>query len=285
MIKIYKFVRRSCWLMLFSLFAVHEAFAAADASDAPQTLFDYFVAGGKLMWAILLCSVVGLAFAVERLLAFRKQKLFDATAYDDLLNAARNNDLVSARETAMKSDTSMGRVLAGLLSCPANSRAEMETLLEDAGARELWELQRNAKPLGIISNIAPLLGLLGTVLGIIRAFRDVAMQADAMGNAPILATGIYEALITTAAGLSVAIPAYLLYHYFRGRADAAIKSIEEHALELIAVIAQPGSGQFSPAETGADSLKPGIQRAVSASAEIQPAGIEAVEGETADESA
>ena len=109
-------------------------------------------------------------------------------------------------------------------------------MLEDAGGRELWDLRRKAKPLGVISNVTPLLGLLGTVLGIIQAFSDVASQQGAIGNPRELADGIYQALITTAAGLSVAIPAFLFYHFFQDKAEALVRDIEEKSLSLIAAI-------------------------------------------------
>jgi len=130
----------------------------------------------------------------------------------------------------------MSRVLAAVLRCANTSQAEMEAMLEDAGARELWQLRRNAKPLGIVSNVAPLLGLLGTVFGIIRAFEVVATHESAIGNPRMLATGVYEALITTAAGLCVAIPAFTFYHYFQNKADAFVRDIEEKSLALISII-------------------------------------------------
>ncbi len=215
---------------------------AAEVAEAPRSGIEFFMAGGRLMWAILLCSVVVVAFTMERAFACRRKKLIDEKAYDDIRSAVDAGELKDALAVAGSGSTPMGRVLAGVLASADGTRAEMETLLEDAGARELWELQRNTKPIGIVSNVAPLLGLLGTVVGIIRAFSDVATQPDAIGNPQILATGIYEALITTAAGLSVAIPSYLLYHYFRGKAEAAIKEIEEKSLALISGIMQNRAG-------------------------------------------
>jgi len=212
--------------------------ALEPAVEAPQTFFGYFLAGGKLMWAILACSVVALAFVIERWIALHlhQDNVVNNATYNETIRLLEAEGPDDARSYAADHDSPMSRVIWAVLSCADSPRAEMESIVENAGARELWELQRNAKPLGIISNVAPLLGLLGTVIGIIRAFSDVATEAGAIGNPKMLATGIYEALITTAAGLSVAIPAYLFYHFFRSRADALVRDIEEKALGLIAAI-------------------------------------------------
>jgi|GEM_PF-891720 len=220
-------------------FAADSDAASAEAAigiDAPKTVFDYFWAGGKLMWAILACSIVAAAFAIERSLGLQRANVVDDAAHSEIMRLVGDDGPESALALARDNDTPMGRVLSSLLVCADSPRAEMESVIEDAGARELWELQRNARPLGIISNVAPLLGLLGTVIGIIRAFSDVATQDSAIGNPKMLATGIYEALITTAAGLLVAIPAYLLYHFFRGKADVLVRDIEVKALALIAAL-------------------------------------------------
>ena len=236
-------IRRTVCLLICVTIAVvvllalaSEARGAEPGVEAPKTFFEYFLAGGKLMWAILACSVVAVAFAIERTMGLRRQKVIDDGAFSETIRLLEAEGPESARSYVAENKTPMARVLWGVLSCADSPRAEMETVVEDAGARELWGLQRNAKPLGITSNVAPLLGLLGTVIGIIRAFSDVASETGAIGNPKMLATGIYEALITTAAGLSVAIPAYLLYHYFRDKADVLIRDIEEKALQLIAVM-------------------------------------------------
>lgn len=230
--------------------------AAQEAVEAPQTFFDYFIAGGKLMWAILACSIVALAFVIERSIGLRRDKVVDDAGYEQIMRHFEEEGTAGAQACARANDTSMGRVVSAVLSCASGPRAEMESILEDSGARELWELQRNTKPLGIISNVAPLLGLLGTVVGIIRAFSDVATEVGAIGNPRMLATGIYEALITTAAGLTVAIPVYLLHHYFRSKAEVFIRDIEGKSLSLIAAVfeARGESGNMQDTRTGAGSV-------------------------------
>jgi biopolymer transport protein ExbB len=160
----------------------------------------------------------------------------DDGGFHRTLDLARTKGAGAALAHVKQSPSPMNRVLAAVLTCSSSPRAEMEAMIENAGARELWDLQRRTRPLGVISNIAPLLGLLGTVTGIIRAFTQLAAKQTAIGNPAELASGIYEALITTAAGLIVAIPVYLLYHFLGDKADSLIRDIEEKALELVAVV-------------------------------------------------
>ena len=226
---------------------VQTSHTAQSGADAPETVLDYFVAGGKLMWVILACSVVGFAFVIERVVNLRRSNVVNDTDFARIMESLESRGPEAARARATERPSPMSRVLANVLSCAASPQSEMETMLEDAGARELWQLRRNAKPLGIISNITPLLGLLGTVLGIIKAFRDVATEEGAIGNPKLLAEGIYEALLTTAAGLTVAIPAFLFFHFFMGKADALVRDIEEKALVLIAALMRLRTGGKSAA--------------------------------------
>ena len=211
-------------------------------ATAPRTVFEFFLAGGKVMWVILACSVVALAFVIERCFSLRRKNVVDDAHYDRIVGTLEAEGLKSARALAEQRSSPMSRVMASVLRCAAGGQTEMQAVLEDAGARELWDLSRNAKSLGVISNVAPLLGLLGTVLGIIRAFSDVAAETGAIGNPAKLATGIYEALITTAFGLSVAIPTFLFFHFFRDKADALVRDIEEKALKVIAVVTESAHG-------------------------------------------
>jgi biopolymer transport protein ExbB len=109
---------------------------------------------------------------------------------------------------------------------------EMEAALEEAGSRELYDLRRNARPLGVVADVAPLLGLMGTVIGMIKAFEVVA-HSGALGRTELLAEGIGEALITTAFGLAVAVPSIIAYHYFRARADGFVRAMEDECLDIV----------------------------------------------------
>ena len=201
-----------------------------------------------MMVVILGCSVIVVAFVLERVINLRRRKVVDTLCYDEMRDRLKAKDIPGAIEYARARPSPLARVLACVLECVNSPRAEIEAVIENSGARELWLLQRNAKVLGIMSNVAPLLGLLGTVFGIIRAFSDVAAQEGAIGNPRMLATGIYVALITTAAGLTVAIPSFLFYHLFRGRAEAFVHEIEERALTLMGAMIQAREGSGGGAE-------------------------------------
>lgn len=218
---------------------------------APRSFFDYFMAGGSLMWAILGCSVIAAAFVLERMGSLRRGRIVNEGDYQQTVGVLKQQGSSAALARVQGAPSPMNRVLAAVLSCADSPRAEMEALVENAGARELFGLQRRTKALGIISNISPLLGLLGTVIGIIRAFTDVASKQTAIGNPGELAEGIYVALITTAAGLTVAIPAYLCYHFFRDKADALVHEIEEKAMGVIGLMYKQRSTQPGAADEGA----------------------------------
>jgi len=245
------FLLAAAALALTAVF-VQEA-AAAETAEAPKSLFDFYIAGGKLMWVILGCSLVALAVIMERVFSLRRKKVLDDQLHGEIIDLVKTEGAERALERVQESSLPMSKVLAAVLRCAERPQAEMGTMLEDAGARELSDLRRNAKPLGVISGVAPLVGLLGTVLGIIRAFSDIATQEGAVGNPKMLATGIYEALITTAAGLSVAIPALLFYHFFQDRADAFVRDIEEKALEMIGTIVQVRSARGGAKPASADA--------------------------------
>jgi biopolymer transport protein ExbB len=135
---------------------------------------------------------------------------------------------------ALREHSPLGRVLAAGLVNLAHSREVMKESLEDAGRQVVQELERFLNTLGTIATITPLLGLLGTVIGMIKVF--AAITAHGVGNPAVLAGGISEALITTAAGLAVAIPSLMFYRYFRGKVTMIVLRMEEEALRLVEVI-------------------------------------------------
>jgi len=117
---------------------------------------------------------------------------------------------------------------------------EIEKAIEDAGAREAAAMRRNCRVLSMVASIAPLLGLLGTVTGMIRAFMTVASRAEALGRTEMLAAGIYEALVTTAVGLSIAIPALVCYYVYVEKAESFVAEIDAIAEELVTRIPSQG---------------------------------------------
>jgi len=218
---------------------------AAPAPLAPEgyTIFQLITRGGWLMAPIILASVLGLAFIFERFIGLRHSRALPAALYDEIADLAGRGETERAEAACREGASPLSRVLRSVLLVADGTRMEMESSLENEGARVVWELRRNGKALGVIAGVAPLLGLLGTVWGMIQAFDTFARYARIQGVPPTeqLAKGINKALITTAAGLVVAIPCLLFHHYFRGRADTLVREMEDQGLELINVVTQARS--------------------------------------------
>jgi len=194
------------------------------------------------MLPILLCSVVALAIIIERFWALQTQKINP----DFLLGRIRRwhlkNQLNSDRIRALRDHSPLGRVLAaGLLNLDA-SRELMKESIEETGRHVVLELERFLNTLGTIAAITPLMGLLGTVIGMIKVFAVITEQG--VGDPTVLSGGISEALITTAAGLTVAIPAVFFHRYFRGRVNELVLDMEQEAISMVEVI----HGERSEAE-------------------------------------
>jgi biopolymer transport protein ExbB len=187
-------------------------------------------AGGPLMWPIILCSIGAAAIILERLWTLQDKRVLprDLTKKVwQLVESQQVNDKVIA---ALEQNSPLGKVLAAGLANRHRPREVMMERLQDAGRHVIHELERFLNALGTIAGVSPLLGLLGTVTGIIKAFN--AIQAGGMGDPRMLSGGIAEALITTAAGLSVAIPAYMAHRYLRGKIDGIVVQMEKDALRL-----------------------------------------------------
>jgi len=199
-----------------------------------DSLWDMLVRGGPVMIPLVVCSVIALGWMFERWMRLRASLLGSRAQADQLVNAARDLGPARALEAARAQPTTLARVLQPVLERWPESRANLEKAVEDTASRELRTLISSLRPLTVITVTAPLLGLFGTVIGIIIAFRDIA-QSDAMGKPEALATGIAQALITTASGLAIAIPTQAAYYWFRGRIDRFWRLVEESGERLFAV--------------------------------------------------
>jgi len=197
-------------------------------------VFEIIVAGGWLMVPIILCSIAALAIIGERFWSLRQDKVTPKNLVVQVWSWRKNNQLTQERVLALRNSSPLGRILAAGLLNMAHSREVMKESLEETGRQVVLELERYLNTLGTIASISPLLGLLGTVLGMIKVFTAITTQG--VGNPGVLAGGISEALITTAAGLTVAIPSLMFYRYFRGKVDALVLKMEEEALKLVEVI-------------------------------------------------
>jgi len=195
-----------------------------------------FIKGGMVMYPILLCSILALAIIMERLISLRRKKII----YPELLEVVRRYcqtmEIEKAITVCKNNDITMSRILkAGLLRANYGI-LEIERAIEGAGNHEATLLNANLRGLGVIANLAPLLGLLGTVTGMIKAFGAIAESGT--GNPSVVASGIAEALITTAAGLIVGIPTLAIYYYFRGRVDRLVFEMEEVSLKFLEELTQ-----------------------------------------------
>ncbi len=208
-----------------------EVLSSPNAPTDLGSVFDYLVAGGPLMVPIGICSILALAYVIERSIRLRSGEL-GARRYGERILAAFTSGGPSGALVVVREDERpLGRVLAAGLRRWGAPVPEREKAVEDAGLREVKRLTGNLRPLVVIGVIAPLLGLLGTVWGIIAAFAEIA-HSQALGRPELLAGGIYQALITTAAGLVVAIPTQAAYFWFRSRIDRFVRNAEDVYDEL-----------------------------------------------------
>jgi biopolymer transport protein ExbB len=206
------------------LFVAAAVPACCAASSWFSLRYQEFERGGVLMWPLLLCSVLALGFTVERFIMMRPERVVPLAFVKHVRALVSAGEYDRAMEYCRRHRNPAAAVFTVALTLnerPSISNAVIRDTVEDLGAREMDEIALRIKPLLMISNISPLLGLLGTILGIIKAFNVVASESG-LGRADLLAAGISEALITTAAGLLVAIPALAFYHYFRGVLEGRI---------------------------------------------------------------
>lgn len=193
-------------------------------------MYEFVVAGGWLMVPILLCSVVAFAICVERFWSLSPTKIAPANLIAQVWMWLKNDEFTVERMRNLKMSSPLGYILAAGLT-NSTERDSMKESIEEAASHVIHDLERYLNPLGTIASITPLLGLLGTTVGMIKVFNEIMIKGT--GDAQILAGGISEALITTAAGLSVAIPALVLHRYFQRRIDGIVVQLEQQSLKLV----------------------------------------------------
>lgn len=203
-----------------------------------DSVYDLVLEGGPLMWPLAACSVLAVAYIVERSVRLREAELGSRRYTRSILDALASGGPPEALRVCAAEPRPLGRVLGAGLARASGPVLEREKAVEDAGAREVKRLASNLKPLVVIAMIAPLLGLLGTVLGMIEAFFEVAVRGG-QGKPEQLAGGIGQALVTTAAGLSIAIPVQAAYYWLRGRIDRFVRRSEDAYLELSETLGGP----------------------------------------------
>lgn len=197
-------------------------------------MYELIIAGGFLMWPILICSVVAVAIIGERFWSLQASRISPEDLLPRIWEWIRNNDINGARLQDLRISSPLGRIMSAGLANRHHSREIMREAIEDSGRHVVHSLERYLNTLGTIAAISPLLGLLGTVIGMIKVFSAITTQGVA--DAVPLAGGISEALLTTAAGLVVAIPSLIFYRYFRGRVDMLVVLMEEEAMKMLEIM-------------------------------------------------
>jgi biopolymer transport protein ExbB len=232
--------------------------AAPASSSVPiDSMWDFAVKGGPLMVPIGLCSLVALAVIVERLISLRRRQIVPPQFWPGLERILERGSPFPSHQALSYCDENpcpIATVITAGIRKLGQPVAAVEKAVLEAGQREVLKLRKHTRMLAVIASVSPLLGLLGTIFGLIRAFQTVAESAEALGRTEMLASGIYEAMITTAAGLLVAIPALLAYHYLHARVEARVSEMDEVATRFIDVVSEADRRPlaFKVAESGAE---------------------------------
>jgi biopolymer transport protein ExbB len=206
-------------------------------------------AGGWVMLPIVICSIVAVAIIIERLWTLQEKQVLPANLSKEIWTMVKDDSLSRSQIEALHDSSPLGQILAAGLNNRHRNREVMKESIEDTGRHVVHELNRFLNTLGTIAAITPLLGLLGTVIGMVNVF--AAITTHGVGDPSVLAGGISEALITTAAGLCVAIPSLIGYRYLRGRIEALVVQMEREALTLVEALLRK---QYLDTMSGQNSL-------------------------------
>ncbi len=197
-------------------------------------MWELVKSGGWMMLPIIVCSIAAIAISAERLWTLRASRVTPPDLLAQVWRWIQGGQLDSQKLRELRTSSPLGEVLAAGLANSRHGRDIMKECIEEAAARVIHDLERYLNALGSIAALAPLLGLLGTVLGMIDIFGG--FMGNGMANAPILAGGISKALITTAAGLMVAIPALFCHRYLQRHVDSLVVSMEQEAVRLVEMV-------------------------------------------------
>ncbi|MBL4638112.1 MAG: MotA/TolQ/ExbB proton channel family protein [Proteobacteria bacterium] len=207
-------------------------------------MLELFKAGGWLMLPLFACSVIAIAIIAERFWSLQSRRIAPPELITQIWQWLQYDQVDKNRISALQQNSPLGQVLAAGLVNRTCTREITKEGIEDVGRHVTLSLERNLNTLGTIAAITPLLGLLGTVIGMIKVF--AVITTEGVGNPETLAGGISEALITTATGLLVAIPSLIFYRYFRGKISRLVVDMEVQALKLIELL--HGDREFNPDE-------------------------------------
>lgn len=215
-----------------------------------QGIVSFLAKGGPVVIPIIFCSLLSVALICERFYRFHKARLKEPKFIEGIQRMIKENEHKKAIHQCRSAKTPIGNILAKGIEKSQNngmsvSREELEKALAHAGQLELRQLDRYLPTLATIANIAPLLGLFGTVTGMIRAFM-VIQNLGGKVNASVLAGGIWEALLTTALGLGVAIPTVIAYNYFVGKVESFAHDMQDSSVQLLETLQENASVKTYP---------------------------------------
>ena len=211
-------------------------------------MFELVKAGGWLMLPIIVCSVVALAIIVERLWSLQMRRVLPKHLVAQVWRWEKVHQLNDENLRDLQASSPLGSILAAGILNRYQSRDIMKESIEDTGRHIVHELERYLNTLGTIAAITPLLGLLGTVIGMIKVFATITTQG--VGDPGALAGGISEALLTTAAGMSVAIPTLMFFRYFRGRVRMLVLRMEQEAMTMVEIMHGQRDGSVDRKDQG-----------------------------------
>jgi biopolymer transport protein ExbB len=194
-------------------------------------VLEILISGGWLMVPIVACSIISLAIIGERFWSLNRDKIIPTQLVSSVWSLHKANQLDKSKLQTLSTSSPLGRVLAVGILNRSHGREIMKESIEETGRQVVHELEKYLNSLATIASITPLLGLLGTVIGMIKVF--AAIMAHGVGDPAVLAGGISQALITTASGLTVAIPTLMFYRFFRGRVDELVIKMEDEALKMV----------------------------------------------------
>lgn len=217
------------WALAASIIGADPAPPAT--GPAPLTMWQFAVRGGPTIIVIALCSLVALAVIVERLIVTRRRAVLPPQFIPGLRAVAA--DRARTIEFARSNHSPIAAILTAAIQRRGDTRESVERAVSEAGRRELVRLRHRMRLLGALPQVATMLGLLGTILGMIKTFQAVASSGQSLGKTELLARGIFEAWANTAAGLLVAIPVLIAYHMILGRIDARAVELDRAATDWI----------------------------------------------------
>jgi biopolymer transport protein ExbB len=201
-------------------------------------VLEIFQSGGLLMWPLLICSIIALAIVAERFWTLQKRNVAPDQLLKQVLDHEKANRVSEDLLKLLVKSSPLGRLFAVGLVNRDHGREIMKEAIEEEGSIVVHELDRYLNTLGTIAAITPLLGLLGTVIGMIQVFTSITpeVMSQGIGDPTVLAAGISKALITTATGLSIGIPALMFHRYFKGKVHSLTVEMEQQSVKLVEII-------------------------------------------------